>query len=239
MNHICSLSTEYKQEQNSPPQTAGLSSNCTQAKQAEFLWQDRNPCLFLPKALPHTMEKPCTQLAESVRTSRQQPQTSKGCYVPESAMLVTPAQHHYAVLCKRNLQAETPTFREDLWHHSLQYLKDMMQKWDYILEPTPRENTSPALPGALCFHLACTPQHLLRHWHILLAGQVFFFQSNNFQQVLDSLPSLNDNHCIGLHYYTSWISVFRVLNMTTKHYLPFTTTDSSQRQAICPKPHRK
>lgn len=75
-----------------------------------------------------------------------------------------------------------------------------MQKWDYILEPTLRDSISTVLPVALGSQLACISQHLLRHQHILLAGQ--FFQSNHFQQVLDFLPSLNDDHYIGLYYYT-------------------------------------
>lgn len=88
--------------------------------------------------------------------------------------LVTPTQCHHTTPCNRKLQAETLMFRADLWHHVLQYLKDVMQKRDYILEPTLRDSVSPILPTALDFQLACTSQHFLRHWHILLAGQVFF-----------------------------------------------------------------
>lgn len=93
------------------------------------------------------------------------------------------------------------------------------KKWDYILEPTlTRDSISPVLPRAVDFQLACTSQHLLRHQHILLAGQGFL-QSDHFQQVLESLPSLNDDHCIGIHYYSFWTSVFCILNTRGKHYL--------------------
>jgi len=75
-------------------------------------------------------------------------------------------------------------FRADLRHHVLQCLRDITQKWDYILEPTlTRDSTSPALPAALGFQLACTSQHSWRHRDILVAGQIFFSPiiSNEFR----------------------------------------------------------
>lgn len=102
--------------------------------------------------------------------------------VPETeATLVTTK----SVPSHGSMQQEIPVFRAGLWHPIPQYLKDTMQNWYYILEPTLGDSTSPILLSALDFQLASTSQNLCRHI-LLPAGQ--FSQSSNFQQVLDSLP---------------------------------------------------
>lgn len=124
-----------------------------------------------------------------------------GLHVPERqrVTLVTAKSVPLQVPCHRKLQAEILVFTAGSWHHVPQYLKDIMQNWDYILEPTLGDSTGPIVPSALHFQPASTSQQL--HGYIPLpAGQ--FSQPNNFQQVLYPLPYLNHHSCIGLHYCT-------------------------------------